>query len=100
MFDQLSELVSEYDRLGRELADPAVHADQAKARALGRRYAQLSAVVQAYTEWQRTVADGEAARELAAEDSSFAAEADQLDRRRAELEEPAAAPARAPRPDR
>jgi len=87
VFDQLSELVSEYDRLGRELADPAVHADQAKARALGRRYAELTAVVAAFQEWQRTVADGEAARELGAEDPSFAAEADQLDRRRAELED-------------
>ncbi len=87
MFDQLSELVSEYERLGRELASPAVHADQAKARALGRRYAELTPVVQAYQEWQRTVADGGTARELAAEDPSFAAEADQLDRRRAELED-------------
>ncbi len=87
MFDQLSELVGEYERLGLELADPAVHTDQAKARALGRRYAELTPVVQAYQEWQRTIADGEAARELAAEDLSFAAEADQLDRRRAELEE-------------
>ncbi len=81
MFDQLSELVSEYERLGRELADPAVHTDQAKARALGRRYAELTQVVQAYQEWHRTVADGEAARELGAEDPSFAAEADQLDLR-------------------
>ena len=51
MFDQLSELVGEYERLGRELADPAVHSDQAKARALGRRYAELTPVVQAYQEW-------------------------------------------------
>ncbi|HXL16377.1 MAG TPA: PCRF domain-containing protein, partial [Streptosporangiaceae bacterium] len=87
MFDQLSELVSEYERLGRELADPAVHADQAKARALGRRYAELTPVVQTYQEWQRTVGDGETARELAGEDSSFEAEADQLAARRAELEE-------------
>jgi peptide chain release factor 1 len=87
VFDQLSELVSEYERLGGELADPAVHADQAKARALGRRYAELTPVVQAYQEWQRTVADGETARELAAEDPSFTAEADQLDQRRAELED-------------
>jgi len=87
VFDQLSELVSEYERLGRELADPAVHADQAKARALGRRYAELTPVVQTYQEWQRTVGDGETARELAGEDSSFEAEADQLAARRAELEE-------------
>ncbi|MGE5288541.1 MAG: peptide chain release factor 1 [Micromonosporaceae bacterium] len=87
MFDRLGELVGEYERLGRELSDPAVHADQAKARALGRRYAELGAVVHAYQEWQQTVADGQAARELAAEDASFAAEAQELDQRRAELEE-------------
>jgi peptide chain release factor 1 len=87
VFDQLGELAGEYERLGRELADPAVHADQAKARALGRRYAELTPVIQAYQEWQRTVADGETAKELAAEDPSFKAEADQLDRRRAELED-------------
>jgi len=86
VFDQLSELVGEFERLGRELADPAVHADQGKARALGRRYAELTPVVHAYEEWQRTIADGEAARELGAEDASFAAEAEQLDIRRAELE--------------
>ena len=87
MFDRLGELVGEYERLGRELSDPAVHADQAKARALGRRYAELGSVVHAYAEWQQTVADGQAARELAAEDASFAAEAQELDHRRAELEE-------------
>ncbi len=87
MFDQLGELVSEYERLGRELAEPAVHTDQAKARALGRRYAELTPVVQAYQEWARTIEDGDTARELAAEDASFTAEAVQLDRRKAELEE-------------
>jgi peptide chain release factor 1 len=87
VFDRLGELAAEYERLGRELSDPAVHADQAKARAFGRRYAELGSVVHAYQEWQQTVADGETARELAAEDPSFAAEAEQLDRRRAELED-------------
>jgi len=42
--------------------------------------------VTAYHSWQHTVADQETARELAAEDPSFAAEADQLTARRAELE--------------
>ena len=87
MFDQLSELVAEYERLAGELADPAVHTDQAKARALGRRYAELTPIVQSYQEWRRTIADSEAARELSAEDASFAAEANELDKRRAEIEE-------------
>jgi peptide chain release factor 1 len=87
VFDQLDELVGEYQRLERELADPGLHTDQAKARTLGRRYAELTPIVHAYQDWRRTIADTGAARELAAEDPSFTAEADQLDRRKAELEE-------------
>src|SRR5438046_10234630 len=40
-----------------------------------------------YREWQQAVADEETARELAAEDASFAAEAEQIAVRRAVLEE-------------
>jgi peptide chain release factor 1 len=87
VFDRLGEMAGEYERLERELADPAVHADQAKARAIGRRYAELGSVVHAYQEWRKTVDDGQAARELAAEDPSFTAEAEQLEQRQAELEE-------------
>jgi len=87
VYNQLDELVGEYQRLERELADPGVLSDHVKARTIGRRYAELTPVVHAYQEWRRTVADGQTARELAAEDSSFTAEADQLERRGAELEE-------------
>ncbi len=87
MFDRLEELAGEYAALERDLADPAVHADQDRARALGRRYGQLGPVVHAYREWQRVSADEAAAHELAGEDASFAAEADQLGKRRAELED-------------
>ena len=76
MFDRLGGLVTEYAELEKALADPGVHADQERARALGKRYAELSPVVHAYQDWQRTTADETAARELAAEDSSFAAEAE------------------------
>ena len=41
----LAELVKEYGELEKALADPAVHADQAQARKLGRRYAELTPVV-------------------------------------------------------
>jgi peptide chain release factor 1 len=87
VFDQLAELAAEHERLAGELSDPAVHADQAKARSLGRRYSELTPVVQAYQEWLRTLADGAAARELGAEDPSFAAEAEQYAKRQAALEE-------------
>ena len=87
MFDRLEELAAEYAALERDLSDPAVHADQDRARALGRRYGQLGPIVHAYREWQHVSADEEAAHELAGEDSSFAAEANQLGKRRAELED-------------
>ena len=85
MFDRLAELASEHAELERALADPGVHADQDQARDFGRRYAELTPIVTAYTEWQQTEADEATARELAPEDPSFAAEADQFKKRKAEL---------------
>jgi peptide chain release factor 1 len=87
VFDRLEELAGEYAALEQDLADPAVHADPERARALGRRYGQLGPIVHAYREWQHVSADEAAAHELAGEDASFAAEAGQLGKRRAELEE-------------
>jgi peptide chain release factor 1 len=87
VFERLGGLTAEYAEIERELADPRVHADQERARALGKRYAELSPVVHAYQEWQRTAADETTARELAAEDPSFAAEAEELGRHKAELEQ-------------
>ena len=86
MFDRVSDLVSEHAELEHALADPGVHADQEKARPHGRRYAELTPIVRAYQEWRQTSADEETARELAREDSSFAAEAEQLAVHREELE--------------
>jgi peptide chain release factor 1 len=86
VFERLSDLAEEYARLEHDLADAAVHSDPERARALGRRYGELTPLVHAYQEWQQTGADEEAARELATEDHSFAAEAEQLAHRRAELE--------------
>jgi peptide chain release factor 1 len=86
VFERLSGLAEEYARLEHDLADAAVHSDPERARALGRRYGELTPVVQAYHEWQQTAADEQAARELATEDHSFAAEADELAHHRAELE--------------
>ncbi len=85
MFERLDELVAEHADLERQLADPAVHADAGRARTLGRRYAALGHIVGTYREWLQTDADEQAARELAAEDASFAEEARELEERRAEL---------------
>ena len=87
MFDRLGELASEHAELERALADPSVHADADQARDFGRRYAELTPIVHAYAEYRQTEDDEQAARELAAEDPSFAAEADQLKARKAELEQ-------------
>jgi peptide chain release factor 1 len=74
MFESCAELEAEYEDLERQLADPGVHADQALARRLGKRYAELRAVVATYREWSTLTQDIAAATELAAEDDSFAAE--------------------------
>ena len=87
MFESCEELARELDEVERELADPGVHADQARARSLGRRYAQLRPVVAAYREWLGLRDDHQAALELAElGDGTFAAEASSL----AEREERAA----------
>ncbi|WP_232667996.1 peptide chain release factor 1 [Pseudonocardia sp. TRM90224] len=71
-------LLMEHAELERALADPSVHADAANARKLGRRYAELGQVVGAARELAAARDDETAARELAAEDPAFGAEADEL----------------------
>ena len=87
MFERLAELAEEYARVERDLADAAVHSDRDRARALGRRYGELTPIMNAYREWQQAAADEETARELAGEDASFAAEAEQFAGRRGGLEQ-------------
>ena len=87
MFERLAELAEEYAQVERDLADAAVHSDPERSRALGRRYGELTPIMNAYREWQRASADEETARELATEDASFAAEAEQFAERRAGLEQ-------------
>ncbi|WP_448617825.1 peptide chain release factor 1 [Geodermatophilus sp. URMC 65] len=85
--DRLSGLLAEHAALETELADPAVHADASRARRLGRRYAQLSPLVETKRALDAVRDDLAAARELADEDASFAAEAAALEQRVPELEE-------------
>jgi peptide chain release factor 1 len=87
VFERLSELADEHARLERDLADATVHADQERAKTLGRRYGELTPIVTAYRDWQQAAGDERAARELAADDQSFAAEAEQFARHREALEE-------------
>jgi peptide chain release factor 1 len=75
---RLAALLDEFGELERQLSDPAIHADQARARAAGRRYAELTSIHRTAVELDQARADLAAARELAAEDPTFTAEADKL----------------------
>ena len=80
-------LVAEYEDLQVKLSDPAVHADQAVSRKLGRRYAELTPIVTTARDLAATRGDLQAAQELGAEDAGFAEEARTLAGRVDELEQ-------------
>jgi peptide chain release factor 1 len=84
--ERLPALLAEHAGLEAQLADPAVHADQSRARRLGRRYAELTPVVATARELDTVRGDLATARELAGEDASFAVEAEDLAARIGELE--------------
>jgi peptide chain release factor 1 len=71
-------LLNQHAELEHQLADPALHDDPDTARKVGRRYGELSRIVRVVRELDQTRGDVEAARELAAEDPAFAAEASAL----------------------
>ena len=87
MFEAVEDLVAEHADLEKKLSDPSVHADQANARRLNKRYAELTPIVTTYRSWKQTGDDIEAARELAADDPDFAAEVKELEQQREELTE-------------
>ncbi|MCX6421937.1 MAG: peptide chain release factor 1 [Actinobacteria bacterium] len=86
MFESCDELALELAQIERDMADPSVHADAARARQLGRRNAELRPIVATYREWTAAGEDLAAARELAAEDSAFRDEVDEILVRRESLE--------------
>ncbi|GAA2105962.1 peptide chain release factor 1 [Microlunatus panaciterrae] len=87
MFEAADHLRAEFAELEAALADPGVHADMAKARKVGRRYAELTPIVRALDEYDRVSDDLTAARELVDEDESFAAEVTELSDRQEVLVE-------------
>ncbi|MFD8480194.1 peptide chain release factor 1 [Kitasatospora sp. NPDC059673] len=87
MFEAVEELLVEHADLEKRLADPSVHADQANARKLAKRYAELTPITRTYLAWKQAGEDIVAARELAAEDSDFIAEAKASEAHQAELTE-------------
>lgn len=79
MFEQVEGLLREHDELQELLADPALHADAARAKKVNRRYAELNRIKAAHEQLGQLSDDLEAARELAKEDESFADEIPELE---------------------
>ncbi|MCL2516767.1 MAG: PCRF domain-containing protein, partial [Microbacteriaceae bacterium] len=61
MFESVSGLLEEYGDLEQQLADPALHADAARAKKVNRRYAELSQIKAAYESWKHLGDDLDAA---------------------------------------
>ncbi|HWJ52851.1 MAG TPA: peptide chain release factor 1 [Propionibacteriaceae bacterium] len=87
MFEAAAPLRDEFATLEAALSDPETHADLARARKVGRRYAELTPIVRGMDEYERTAADLAAAKELAEVDDSFAVEAVELTERLAAIAE-------------
>jgi peptide chain release factor 1 len=71
-------ILTEHADLERQLSDPELHTDAGRARKVGRRFAALAPIVATYRKLETARGDLEAARELAADDDSFAAEVTEL----------------------
>ncbi|HEX3931782.1 MAG TPA: peptide chain release factor 1 [Nocardioides sp.] len=87
MFEVVESLLGEHAELEARLALPETHADARTAKTLNQRYAELTAIITTWREWQQAGEDVVAARELAAEDPAFAGEADSLAAQREAAEE-------------
>lgn len=87
MFEAAEPLLAEFAELEAQLADPATHSDLARARRIGRRYAELTPIVKAMDAYRRLSDDLEAAGELAEADPVFAEEAEALTVQLAEVTE-------------
>ena len=87
MFDSVQALIEEHAGLQDQLADPALHADPARAKKVNRRYAELSQIVAADAQARQLADDLAAARELAREDEAFAEEVPGLEEQLAQAQE-------------
>jgi len=85
-FASVHALLAEYDVLEKEMADPSIHADQGKARQLGKRYAALGPVIAGYRAWKSATEDLAAGKEMAADDADFASEIPGLEAKLQETE--------------
>jgi peptide chain release factor 1 len=83
----IDDVLAEYHGLEQQMSDPALHNDPAQARRVGKRFAELAPVMAAYTKLATTRDDLSAAKELAADDPSFAAEVPALQEQATVLEQ-------------
>jgi peptide chain release factor 1 len=84
MAEPLDDLLAEHADLEARLADPGVHADQALARELGRRYAEIGPVVAAAQRRESLRGDLAAALELGMDDEAVSIQ-DELERLEADI---------------
>lgn len=63
--------LEEYHNIEQQMAEPEVASNPDKMRKLGRRHAELGAIVSAYTAYKQVKDDLEAAREMASGRSRF-----------------------------
>ena len=87
MFDSVDALIAEHAELQVKLGDPAVHADAGLSKKLNRRFAELSKIVTANDKLTALTDDLAAAKEMASDDESFAAEVPGLEAAVAEATE-------------
>ncbi len=71
--------LEEYRNIEQQMAQPEAASTPDPMRKLGRRHAQLAGIVTAYRQYRALADDLEAAREMAADDADFAAEAKRLE---------------------
>lgn len=79
--EAVAPLLEEYRDLETKLADPNLHADQGRARQVGRRYAELGRIVKLVDTLNSLDGDLAAARDLAEEDADFASEVEEIEGR-------------------
>ena len=82
----VDDVLAEYAGLESQMADPSLHDDPAAARRVGKRFAELAQVKATHDRLVAAREDLVAARELTADDPSFADEVTQLEATVAELD--------------
>lgn len=83
----VDDVVSEYQGIEAQMADPSIAGDQAQFGKLSKRYAELRPIMITYEELTAAQDDLEAAREMAYEDHDFQAEAEELAEKVEQLQE-------------